>query len=183
MSRKYKFQNPEGLYFITFATVWWVDVFSRMEYKDMLIKSFEYCQKNKGLELFAWCIMTNHVHLIARAEEGFLLQNILRDMKKHTSLQIIEAIETNPQESRKEWLMKIFRHHGKNNSNNTTYQFWQQDNHPIELWSVPVIEEKLEYIHQNPVKAGWVAEPQHYLYSSAKDYAGENGLLKIKMLW
>ena len=183
MSRKYKFQNPEGLYFITFATVWWVDVLSRMEYKDMLIKSFEYCQKNKGLELFAWCIMTNHVHLIARAEEGFLLQNILRDMKKHTSLQIIEAIENNPQESRKEWLMKIFRHHGKNNSNNTTYQFWQQDNHPIELWSVAVIEEKLEYIHQNPVKAGWVAEPQHYLYSSAKDYAGENGLLKIKMLW
>jgi len=68
MSRKYKFDNPEGVYFISFATVGWIDVFTRPIYKDILIESLSYCQKEKGLELFAWCIMTNHVHLIARAK-------------------------------------------------------------------------------------------------------------------
>ena len=183
MSDKYKFKNPDGLYFITFTIVYWVDVFTRIEYKDILLKSFEYCQTKKGLEIFAWCIMSNHVHMIVRAEEGKLLSDIIRDLKKFSSTKLIEAIKENPQESKKEWMLKLFANAGKENPNNTSYQFWQNGNHQIELWSVHVIEEKLEYIHQNPVKAGWVAEPHHFLYSSAKDYAGEKGILKIKMLW
>lgn len=81
MSRKYKFHNESGVYFVTFATQKWVDVFTRNEYKDILIENLNFCQENKGLELFAWCIMTNHVHLIARTKEGFTLPDFLRDFK------------------------------------------------------------------------------------------------------
>ena len=97
MSRAYKFHKPDGLYFLTFATVSWVDVFTRRDYKDIVIESLRFCQKEKGLLLFAWVIMSNHVHLIAEAAEGFKLQDIVRDLKKYTSKQIIRAISRPPQ--------------------------------------------------------------------------------------
>jgi len=101
-SRAYKFHKPEGLYFITFGTVGWVDVFTRRDYKDILVESLGFCQKEKGLLLYAWVIMSNHVHLIARAREGARLQDIIRDLKKYTSKQIVKAIAEHPGESRKE---------------------------------------------------------------------------------
>jgi len=184
MSTKYKFHNPDGVYFVTFAVVDWVDVFTRKEYKDILIENLKYCQANKGLEVFAWCIMSNHVHLILRAKEGFLLQDILRDFKKFTSKKIVDAIATNHGESRKEWMLEIFRKHGRQNSNNTSSQFWRQDNKPIEVYSHEVIEQKLDYLHYNPVEAGVVEREEDYLYSSARDYyEGKNiGMLVLEWL-
>jgi REP element-mobilizing transposase RayT len=88
MSRAHKFKNPEGLYFITFATVGWVDVFTRTEYKKIMLDSITNCQKEKGLLLFAWCF-----HLIAKTKDGFALPAIMRDLKKYTSKQILNAIE------------------------------------------------------------------------------------------
>ena len=108
MSRNYKFYNPEGIYFVSFAVKEWIDIFTRNEYKDVIVDSLTFCQKNKGLELFAWCIMTNHVHLIIRAKKGYALQDIMRDFKKFTSKKIITAIKENPQESRKKWLLEKF---------------------------------------------------------------------------
>ena len=172
MSRRYKFYNPDGLYFISFAVKDWVDVFTRNEYKNILVDSLNFCQNHKGLELFAWCIMTNHVHLIARAEEGCLLQNILRDFKGFTSKEILKAISNNPQESRKEWLLEKFRDAEGN-------CFWQAENHPIELWSNEVINQKLNYLHNNPVEEGLVFRAEDYVYSSAVDYSGEKGLLNV----
>lgn len=175
MSRKYKFHNPEGVYFITFAVQSWADVFTRDQYKDLLIESLEYCQLKKGLELFAWCIMTNHVHFIARASASAKLQDILRDFKKFTSKAIIKEIKENEHESRHELLLKHFETADGNS-------FWQSDNKPIELWSNKVIQQKLNYIHYNPVKAGLVFKPEDYVYSSAIDYAGGKGLLEIILL-
>lgn len=172
MSRKYKFHNPDGVYFTSFAVQGWVDVFTRNEYKNILIESLEYCQKNKGLEIFAWCIMTNHVHLIIRAGGEYLLHDILRDLKKYTSKAIIRAISENIRESRKEWLLKQF-------TAPEGFRFWRADNKPIELWSNRVIDEKINYIHQNPVEEGLVFRAEDYMYSSATDYAGENGLLDV----
>ncbi len=126
--------------------------------------NLEFCQKNKGLEIFAWCIMSNHVHLIIRAKERYLLQDILRDFKKFTSKAIIKAISDNPVESRKEWLFKQFK-------TDEGYSFWRGDNKPIELWSNPVIDQKLNYLHQNPLEEGLVFRAQDYRYSSACDYA------------
>ena len=99
MSRNYKFYNSGGLYFVSFAVVDWIDVFTRNEYKDIIVESLDFCQKNKGLELFAWCVMTNHVHLIIRAKEKYVLQDIMRDFKKFTSKEIINAIRENPQKA------------------------------------------------------------------------------------
>jgi REP element-mobilizing transposase RayT len=147
-----------------------------------VLDSIRFCQKEKGFELFAWCIMSNHVHLIARAKEGFHLQHIIRDLKKFTSKQITRQIEDNTQESRKSWLLAIYKSAGEYNSNNTSYQFWRQDNKPIELYTPAVIKQKLEYIHDNPVEAGIVDNPEDYVYSSARDYAGIKGLLDLTLL-
>jgi REP element-mobilizing transposase RayT len=175
MSDKYKFKNKNGLYFITLTVQHWVDVFSRLDYRIIIVESLEYCQSNKGLEIFAWVIMSNHLHLIVRAVEGFSIEDIMRDFKKFTSKEIVKAIAENIQESRREWLLRCFKDGGN-------IRFWQEGNHPIELWSNEVIAEKLNYIHQNPVCAGIVFQPHEYVYSSAVDYAGERGLLTVRLL-
>jgi len=177
MSRNYKFRNPEGVYFISFAVVNWLDVFTRSEYKNILIDSLHYCQREKGLEVFAWCIMTNHVHLIFRSVGKQAPELLIGDFKRFTSKAVVKAITENPQESRKEFLLNQFLQAGKQSSNVKTYQFWQHDNRPIELWSSKVIEQKLDYVHQNPVEGGLVFRAEDYPYSSAIDYAGEKGIL------
>ena len=178
MSRSYKFHNPEGLYFVSFAVVEWIDVFARSLYKNILVESLSFCQQNKGMEIVAWCIMTNHVHLIFRSIKKQRPEVLLGDFKRFTSKAIIKAIKENPQESRKDVMLKRFQKAAQKASNVKDYQFWQHDNKPIELWSNTVIKEKIDYIHQNPVEEGLVFRPEDYLYSSAVDYAGEKGLLK-----
>ncbi len=179
MSRSYKFHNHDSLFFVSFATVGWIDVFTRVRYKEIFVESLKFCQEKKGLKVYAWCLMTNHVHLIIQEGGRWGLSEILRDLKKFTSKKIIQEIIDNPQESRKEWMMAIFKNAGNFNPNNTHYQFWQQHNKPIELWSANVIDQKVDYIHQNPVEEGIVANPEDYLYSSARDFAGEKGLVTL----
>jgi REP element-mobilizing transposase RayT len=177
MSRNYKFHNPEGAYFVSFAVVEWLDVFTRNEYKNILLDSLSYCQKEKGMEIYAWCIMTNHVHLAFSAKGDIKPEQILGDFKRFTSKAIVKAIEDNSKESRKENFISVFKKAAEKSSNVNKYQFWRHDNHPIEIWSNKVIAQKITYIHNNPVKAGYVLRPEEYKYSSALDYAGEVGLL------
>lgn len=181
MSRKYRFRDQDKLYFVSFAVVYWIDVFIRHEYKQVILDSLQYCTKNKGLELYGYCIMTSHVHLII-GSQGEKMEHIMRDFKSYTATQLRKAIAQHPQESRKEWMLWMMERAGKKNSNNTNFQFWQQHNHPIELFSKEMIVQKLHYLHQNPVEAGFVDEPEHYVYSSARDYAGIKGLLGINIL-
>jgi REP element-mobilizing transposase RayT len=179
----YKIRNKEGIHFITFAVVEWVDVFTRKEYKDILIESLKHCQKERGLQIYSWCIMSNHVHLVISAIQNDTSE-ILRDFKKFTSKEIIKAITAHPGESRKEWMLEIFKKEGAANSRNVTYQFWRQDNQPKELFSSNFTNQKLEYIHNNPVEAGIVEKAEEYIYSSARDYyEGKSvGLLEIEFL-
>ena len=181
MSRKYKFYNKEGLYFVSFATINWMDVFVRDEYFDTVLKSLDYCRKNKGMELYSYCIMTSHVHLIFTAKDSNP-GDLLRDFKTHTSKQLQQMIEQNNTESRKEWMLWMMDRAGSKNSNVKKRQFWQQHNKPIELWSAEVIDQKVEYIHMNPVEAGFVSEAEHWKYSSALDYSGGKGLLEIDFI-
>ncbi|MEM9390311.1 MAG: transposase [Bacteroidota bacterium] len=182
MSVKYKIRDQTKLHFVTFAVVEWVDVFTRSMYKDAVVESLKFCQKHKGLVVYAWCIMTNHVHLIISSLDGFRQEDILRDLKKHTSKQLIAKIMENPQESRKNWMLWLFKEAGRKNSNNKNHQFWRQDNHPIELSTNQLMDQKLTYIHNNPVEAGIVDEPESYLYSSARDYSGQRGLIEINFI-
>ena len=184
MSLKYKFQNPDALYFITFTVVLWVDVFSRRSYKDELLEILDYCSKNKGLAIHAYVIMSNHVHMIiSRKNDQVLLSDIMRDLKKVSSYKLLKSIQENPQESRKQWMLQIFHESAQPNNKNIKCKFWQAENHPVELPPhTDRFAQRLHYIHNNPVKAGWVEEPTAYLYSSAADYQGKPGLLKIDIL-
>jgi len=126
--------------------------------------------------------MTNHVHLIFSSIKNEKPELILGCFKCFTSKAIVAAINENPQESRKEWLLKQFEEAGEKSSNVKQYQFWRYDNKPIELWTNKVIDEKLNYIHNNPVEEGLVFRAEHYVYSSAIDYAGEKGLLDVVLI-
>ena len=177
MSRNYKFHNPLGLYFVSFAVVDWLDVFTRNAYKDILVDSLTFCQKEKGMEIIAWCIMTNDMHLVFRVAEGLKPENILGDFKRYTSKEVVKAIQENPKESRKEFLLEHFEKAGAKASNVSKYQFWRHDNKPIELWSNKVIKEKVDYVHNNPVEEGYVYRAEEYVYSSAIDYAEGKGII------
>ena len=181
MSRNYKFHDQEELYFISFATVYWIDVFIRPIYKDILVESINYCTEQKGLLVYAWVIMTSHVHMIIGTKQE-KMQDIVRDMKKYSSKEIIKTIKENPVESRKEWILWMFERAGKKNGNNKKYQFWQQHNKPIELYDKKILEQKLDYIHNNPVEEGFVCEPYEYKYSSAIDYAEGSGMVKVSLV-
>ncbi|MEM6298595.1 MAG: transposase [Bacteroidota bacterium] len=178
MSRKYNIRNDKQLYFVSPTVVFWVDVFTREVYSEIILESLRYCQQEKGLEIYAWCIMPSHLHLIIGSSKE-LIAGILRDFKAHTSRQIKKAIREEPAESRREWMQRIFNWVGDKNSNNKNWQFWQQHNHPIELSTNDLMERCLAYIHQNPVTAGFVDEAIHWRYSSAQDYEGQKGLLEV----
>ena len=183
MSEKYKIQDQEQLYFITFAVVGWIDVFTRRQYCELLIDSLRHCQKEKGLVLWAWCIMSNHVHLIVGREQGFKIEEIIRDFKKFTSVQLCRAIEESQEESRREWMLAYFSKAAAASKKHTKYMFWQNEYHPIELSKNAMMDQKLEYIHENPVKAGIVDHAEAYVYSSARDYySEEQGLLEVKFI-
>ena len=125
--------------------------------------------------------MPNHIHLIIRSETN-LLEDIMRYMKKFTAKKLIKIIQQLPQESRKKWMLWMFKQAGQNNSNNNKYQFWQQHNQPIELNTNDKIDQRLEYLHMNPVKAGFVSKPQEWLYSSARKYAGLQGFFDLELI-
>ncbi|GHA80972.1 REP-associated tyrosine transposase [Pontibacter akesuensis] len=178
MSQKYKFHNKEGLHFVSFAVVYWIDVFTREEYFAILTESMHYCRKQKGMEIYAWCIMPSHVHLIFRAKANNP-SVLLKELKTYTSKQLQKAIAEHNQESRKAWVLWLMERAGQKNSNVKHRQFWQQHNKPIELWSATVIDQKIDYINNNPVAAGFVSEPEHWKYSSAIDFSGGKGVLEI----
>ena len=112
MSRKYKFHNPEAIYFVSFATVYWIDVFVRETYFETMVQSLEFCRKNKGLELFAYCILPSHVHLIFRDKNNDP-SNLIKEIKTFTSKALQKQISENMTESRREWMLRMFERAGK----------------------------------------------------------------------
>ena len=155
-----------GTYFVTFAVVDWIDLFTRRAYAEFLLENLAFCRANKGLELFAYVIMPSHVHLIAAAKTGHL-SSILRDFKTYTSKQLVNMIRENPEESRKEWILQLFHRHGQRNPMNTNNQVWQNTNHPIGIFADDVYHHKLEYMMNNPVRAGLCTNQESYTWSSA----------------
>ena len=156
MGRKYAIRDQGAVHFVTFTVVNWIDVFIRNDYKELIIESLKYCQANKGLNIHAYCIMTSHVHLIISVSEGFVLSEVIRDLKSYTSTHLKKTISDNRAESRREWMLWMFERAGKKNKRNNSFQFWQQHNHPIELSNYEMASQRLQYVHNNPVDAGFV---------------------------
>ena len=144
--------------------------------------SFKHCQLKKGLILNAFVIMSNHVHLIARAESREItLSDIIRDFKKHTHHTIMPVIQSDA-ESRRLWMLHQFKYYGTRNVRNENYQIWANGNHPEECFSPGFTQVKINYIHENPVRAGIVNHAEDYVYSSAANYAGKQGIIDVEVL-
>jgi putative transposase len=156
-------------------------VFSRRDYRDVIVESLNYCIQEKGLRVNAWVIMTNHIHLVARCESPNNLSEVIRDFKKFTSKKIVELIIKIP-ESRREWILDKFAFEAKRTARAKNYKVWKDDNHAVELGGRIDVWNKINYIHENPVRAEWVKEVDDYIYSSANDYAGKNGLVVLEKL-
>jgi REP element-mobilizing transposase RayT len=175
-------ENETCAYFLTMTVIRWIDVFTRPVYKHIMVDALKYCQKQKGLILYGWCLMTNHLHLIAEADDDHSLSDFLRDFKKFTSKAIVKEITENPEESRSKWMLSEFEFAGRYNKKIKDYKFWQDGNASREIDTADKMMQKLEYIHENPVKAEIVENAEEYIYSSAKNYAGEKGLIDVVLV-
>ena len=167
------------LYFTTSTVIDWMDVFTRPAYKYIVVDSLKYCQEQKGLEIYAWVLMTNHLHMLVGTNGSQQIGDVLRDFKKFTSKNIVKSIEENEQESRKEWLLDRCWFRGTNDCKIKNYKFWQDGNYIEAIHSYDFYKEKLDYIHMNPVRQEIVARPEDYLYSSARNYCGMKGCIDV----
>ena len=181
---RYKILDQNGLNYLTFTIVEWIDLFTRPVYKDIIIESLAFCQREKGLRVHAFVIMSNHAHAILSTESEAGLSSILSSFKSYTAKAFLKYLkdDKNP-ESRREWLLNHFAFNARKNKTNSQYQIWQPDNHPILLYSPKVIRQKVGYIHLNPVVLGIVEHADDYLYSSASNYARDGeGVLEVDLL-
>jgi len=183
MSSENQIHNKQAGYFITFNTVDWVDVFIRPVYKQVIVHTLNHFIDNKGLNLFAWCLMTNHLRLMAQAKDGFVISEIEKEFKTFTTNKILEALDTEP-ETRRDWMMKRFENFGNIFGLNKKFQVWENTNNPafIDMRKTDQLIDHISFIHENPVRDRFVDSASDYPYSSARDYAGATGLVKITKL-
>jgi REP element-mobilizing transposase RayT len=181
MSTKYKAKDNDKAYFITVTTVEWVDLFTRLNHKYTIINALKYCQENKGLEIYAYVLMPSHLHMLCRVKEGFNFSDMIRDFKKHTSKALIENIKEQV-ESRREWLLGLFSKACDHLKREQSYKVWQDGYHAEEISSNKFIYQKLNYIHNNPVKDKIVEKPEDYLFSSARNYAELESFIQVELL-
>jgi REP element-mobilizing transposase RayT len=180
MSTKYKANDIDKAYFITITTVGWIDVFTRLNQKYVIINSLKHCQESKGLTVFAYCLMHSHLHLFSRADGELTLAEIMRDFKKFTSKKIVQTLCDEP-ESRREWMLDLFSKPCEHLKRAQTYKVWQDGYHAEEVYSNKWIKEKIEYIHQNPVVEKLVGKPEDYWFSSARNYASLDNDLDVEV--
>ena len=180
MPTGYQISKQEAAYFVTFQVVYWIDLFSRKKMRDIIVENLNYCIKNKGLVVFSYVLMSNHIHLLIRAENENL-SSVIRDFKKFTTARLIFEIENNP-ESRKEWMLPLFRKAATEHKRNSKYQVWTHENHAEEIFSPKFTLQKINYIHENPVRAGIVSKAEDYVYSSAINYYEGTGLVEVTTL-
>lgn len=161
-------------YYLTLTVVDWIDVFTRKNHKQAIIDSLKYCIKHKGLNVYAYCLMTNHLHLVVNCDDPFELADVIRDFKRHTVKQLLFQIQNEP-ESRRDWMIELLERNGKKVNQN--FKFWKSGNHAIELYTEKFVWDKINYIHNNPVEENFVVKPEDWLFSSASNYINQVGIL------
>ena len=180
MKEGFVIRDQKKAHFLTATVVDWIDVFSRKAYRDSVIDSLDFCIKNKGMILYGYVIMSNHIHLIIQSNKGEL-SDLVRDFKKFTAKTILDKIQNEP-ESRREWMLERFELATESHSRNKKHQFWQYGNHAEEIYTPKFMWSKLDYIHMNPVRAGIVEKASDYIYSSASNYVSDNGLVQVEKM-
>jgi REP element-mobilizing transposase RayT len=165
-------------HFLTITVIEWIDIFTKLEYFDLIIDSMLFCQKNKGLELYEYVIMPNHLHIIARANNGYKLSQIISDFKKHTTLEIIKKIKMD----NRHYIWNLIQNSFEI-KNGYTNQVWMRENYAEPILSDKFLQQKIKYIHDNPVKRGFVSKPEDWLYSSARNrILSDSSVIKLSEL-
>ncbi len=182
MSTKYRFSDNEIPHFVTLTLVEWIDLFSRERHKEIIIDNLNYCIKNKGLIVYAYVIMPNHMHMIVKSEGMQALAELIRDFKRYTAKILYEKLKSDHKESRRGWLMRIIEEEAQKSSSNKKFKVWRHENHPVVLETNAMIEDRLHYIHNNPVRSGICFSAADYKYSSACQYSGEIGPLALSFM-
>ena len=181
---RYVIHDQFATYFLTFTVVEWMDIFIRPKYKTIIIDSLNYCSDNKGVEYFAWVLMSNHLHLVARTKSPFKISDFIRDFKKYTSKCIAKQISLDKSESRRGWILDKMEFIARVTGRAENFKLWQDGYHAIMLENnLEMYRQKVNYIHQNPVRQLIVNEPAEYIFSSAIDYSGKKGLVKVTAYW
>jgi len=162
-------------HFMTCTVLHWIPVFTRPETVEILLDSLRYLMKD-GLKLYAYIILENHLHLIAQS--GQLDRDMAR-FKSYTARELIRFLKENKVKT----ILDQLAFYKKAHKRDRAYQFWQEGFHPEWIQNESIMRQKIEYIHQNPVKRGYVDKPEHWRYSSARDYLGMEGLLEVCREW
>ena len=173
---RYKVGDPAAAHFLTCTIVGWLPVFSRAEAAQIILDSWRFLQEHDRLTLYGYVIMENHVHFIASGDD---LAREAGDFKSFTARQIIDLLETRKDSSMLELLRMLRAPHKADR----VHQLWREESHPQEVFSPDVMRQKLEYMHNNPVRRGYVDDPVHWRHSSARNYAGLEGLIHVNMEW
>ncbi len=176
MRSRYRILDTNGIHFLTCTIVEWIPVFIGIDFCRVIIDSLAFCRRQKGLGLYAYVIMDNHVHLVAEAPG---LTGVMQAFKGFTAREIVRVAE----ESNRTWLLNQFRYYKKSNKEQSRHQVWQEGSHPQLIQTESMLRQKIEYIHSNPVRRGWIDAPEHWRYSSARNYnGGTDAVLEIDPL-
>ena len=165
----------KDLWFVTTTVVDWIDIFTRPQYKDIIIDSLVYCQQIKGFEIYAWVLMPNHLHMIVSSKGDIPISDILRDFKKYTSRQIKMLLQNDTKESRRKWMLTHFETAADKDAKHKEFKLWQNGFYATLLYSSEMYNQKIRYILDNPVRMGFVDKAENYKYSSAHDLVNGNG--------
>ena len=176
---RYKVLDDNGIYFTTHTVVEWLPIFKEVKYFRIIVESLRYCQEKKGLLIYGYVIMLNHFHLMAQTVVGFKFQNVMRDMKKFTSKRISRELEDDGEKL----FLYVFKNAGEREKGKRNYKIWQDEYHPQIIYTDEVCRQKLEYMHYNPVRKGFVEKSKDWLYNSARNYIlNDDSILKVERL-
>ena len=163
MRSRYRVHENDQAHFVTSTVVVWLPIFTTASRCDILVQSLEYCRAHKELKIYAWVILDNHFHAILSAPD---LPRVMADLKRHTARRLIELLDA----EKAEWLSNQLRYHRVSHKTESEHQVWQEGYHPQSIPTDEIMLQKLEYLHNNPVKRGLVASPEHWRYSSAHEW-------------
>ncbi|MGE5479978.1 MAG: REP-associated tyrosine transposase [Chloroflexota bacterium] len=173
---RYKIFNNDFPYFLTITTVEWMPLFANKNLTQIVIDSLNFLVQNNRIELYGYVILENHLHLIAISEN---LTKEIANFKSYSARKIIEFLS----ELHYNELLKKLKFYKLSTRSDRLYQVWQEGNHPEQILSLEMMREKLDYIHNNPLRRGYVDDPLHWVYSSARNYNGCQGIIDINMDW
>jgi putative transposase len=175
MRTRYTIRETGVPYFITCTVVKWLPIFTRKPYFDLLLDALQFCRQHKGLKIYAFAILDNHLHLVVAGDK---LADIIRDFKSYTAKRLLARLE----QDQKTWVLNQFQYYKQPAKTKSDYQVWQEGFHPQQIVSEEMLQQKIDYLHHNPVRAGLVERPEDWVYSSARDYAGGKGLIELDAL-